>query len=147
MIGVVITRAAYLSTHTPGALQIIGMTHMPIYTLEEPWRDNLENVSCIPAGHYSVRPHGWDQNTKCHKVKCWELNHVTGRTGVLIHEGNTTNDILGCILVGLKRGTLGKLPAVLQSGPALTFLRKTIGAQPFQLTIVAPPQKKESTNG
>ncbi len=66
------------------------------YTLELPWRDNQNNISCIPVGNYvgSIRTDG---------NKGWriELAAVPNRTHVQLHVGNYPSDVLGCILVGL----------------------------------------------
>ena len=64
-------------------------------TLELPWLQNQQNVSCIPEGVY-----------QCHKITspslggCFEIENVPNRTYVRGHMGNFTSDILGCILFG-----------------------------------------------
>ncbi|WYZ18476.1 DUF5675 family protein [Flavobacterium soyae] len=65
------------------------------YTLELPWADNLNNISCIPPGQYNGvlrydKPDGW-------RI---QLEDVPERTGVQIHVGNYTSEIQGCILLG-----------------------------------------------
>ena len=66
------------------------------WSFELPWRSNDVGVSCIPEGAYS-----------CWKAKSEKfgdvvyVSGVTGRTGILIHSGNTLDDTRGCILVGL----------------------------------------------
>ena len=65
-------------------------------TLELPWKNNERRVSCIPIGTYEIKEHtspkfGWS---------LW-LQDVPNRTAILIHRGNYTRDILGCILPGL----------------------------------------------
>lgn len=65
------------------------------YTLELPWKDNLNNISCIPVGSYKGilrydKKDGW-------RI---QLENVPNRTGVQIHMGNYTTQIEGCILVG-----------------------------------------------
>ncbi|HLT87827.1 MAG TPA: DUF5675 family protein [Sphingobacterium sp.] len=65
------------------------------YTLELPWADNLNNISCIPVGTYSGL-------LRYDKTDGWriQLENVPNRTGVQIHMGNYTSQIRGCILVG-----------------------------------------------
>ncbi|WP_143165248.1 DUF5675 family protein [Flavobacterium cucumis] len=65
------------------------------YTLELPWADNSNNISCIPNGSYNGilrydKKDGW-------RI---QLDNVPNRTGVQIHMGNYTSEIQGCILVG-----------------------------------------------
>lgn len=65
------------------------------WSLELPWRSNELGVSCIPEGVYD-----------CRKVKSEKfgdvvyVSNVPGRTGILIHSGNSVTDTRGCILVG-----------------------------------------------
>lgn len=74
---------------------------MLCFTLEEPWKDNEPQVSCIPVGIYKVVRHGWEKDTTVHFKNVWRLLDVPGRQAILIHAGNTTEDTKGCILVGL----------------------------------------------
>jgi hypothetical protein len=108
---------------TLGMLEVPGLDE-PIYTLEEPWRDNMRNISCVPPGVYRCTPHN---GTKFQDV--WKLEAVPGRSYILIHAGNHTGHIEGCILVGLTHGWLGDKRAVLNSGSAINKLRKHIGTQ------------------
>ncbi len=95
------------------------------YTEELPWLDNAPDVSCIPVGAYTCSKH----NTLDHP-NTWQINAVEGRTGILIHSGNTEKDTLGCILVGLIKGSQG----VLESQNAMTYLRSVL-PDTFNLTI------------
>ena len=65
------------------------------YTLELPWKNNQNNISCIPLGTYSGI-------LRYDKIDRWriELEKVPGRTGVQIHIGNYTTETEGCVLVG-----------------------------------------------
>lgn len=92
------------------------------YTLEEPWKDNKRGISCIPTGNYICRPH---DGSKFKDV--WQICNVKDRTAILIHTGNTTADIEGCVLVGLVKGRDPKKPSVLQSKAALKLLKDFIG--------------------
>jgi hypothetical protein len=65
------------------------------YTLELPWKDNSNNISCIPEGTYNGI-------LRYDKTDGWriQLENVPNRSGVQIHMGNYTAQIEGCILVG-----------------------------------------------
>jgi hypothetical protein len=72
----------------------------PLYTCEDDWRDNAKGKSCIPAGTYVLK------RTIHHKhgIPTFEVTGVPNRSRILIHSGNTEEDVEGCILVGLSRG-------------------------------------------
>lgn len=111
-------------------LKVEGIKHDPIFTLEEPWKGNQTDISCIPVGRYKCTPH---DGPKFKNV--WKVNDVPGRDAILIHSGNTIRDIEGCILVGTRRGWLDGLPAVLHSKLALDELRDILCEKEFTLTI------------
>lgn len=64
-------------------------------TLEDPWKENKVGISCIPDGVYDVVPHSGPMFKNV-----WRLLNVPGRSGILIHAGNSEADTMGCILVG-----------------------------------------------
>jgi len=103
-------------------------------TLEEPWKDNKRGISCIPEGTYKVVPHGWG-NERVRFKRAYRLTGTAPRTAILIHTGNTTDDIEGCILVGGAHGALNGKQAVLYSLPAMERLRTLVGKNSFELTI------------
>jgi len=112
-------------------------------TAEDDWLNNAPRVSCIPAGIYTcqrvVSPkHG----------NVFEITHVPGRSAILIHSGNTENDVEGCVLVGHQYGALQvadeDVPghpvvakwAVIQSKVALAdLMARTAGLSSFQLEV------------
>lgn len=98
------------------------------YTCELPGQNNAPDVSCIPLGSYGCIPH----DSAAHR-NVWELQNVPNRIAILIHNGNTENDSLGCIVVGSQQGTLGGLPAVLNSNATLAMLQQTL---PPNFTLV-----------
>ena len=65
------------------------------FTLELPWKDNEQNISCIPEGEYKAV-----KFLSPSKGEVMLLQHVPNRTYIEIHAGNYTRQILGCILVG-----------------------------------------------
>lgn len=122
---------------TLGMLTVEGVEHSPIYTLENPWKDNKPWVSSIPAGDYAVA-----RKLSRKFGNCFEVYAVDGRTDILIHAGNTERDTSGCILVGMKAGKLfhqkeeKHLPAVLASRDAMTYLHELLkNNDNFTLTI------------
>ena len=79
------------------------------YTVEKPWADNKQNISCIPTGYCKlvrVDSPRFGANT-------WEVANVTGRSHILIHVANTSADVIGCI--GLGMGVFGQLQGVSSS--------------------------------
>lgn len=70
-------------------------------TLELPWKQNRQSVSCIPTGIYP-----------CRKIlspslgECFEIMEVPNRTYVRGHKANFTRQILGCIAFGMYHADL-----------------------------------------
>ena len=62
-------------------------------TLELPWEDNKKDISCIPAGTYTLK------HTYSPKFKrfTWEVLNVPNRTGIRLHTANEVSEIEGCI--------------------------------------------------
>lgn len=69
-------------------------------TLEEEWKDNARNISCIPEGSYICK-----RVTRPSGQVTFEITGVIGRNAVLIHPGNTEEDTKGCVLTGMEFGT------------------------------------------
>jgi len=146
-------RHAYLPDVTLGWLAVGTLR---IATLEEGWRADPDGPggqrregalteSCVPDGTYSLVPH---VSTKYpngvyalvnpalgvyHREK--PAGQKWGRVAVLIHIGNTTEDIEGCILVGKRHGKLDGRDAVLESGSTFAALRALLGEASHSLTI------------
>ncbi len=101
-------------------------------SLELPWLNNQRNVSCIPSGTYEV--------TKVHSPKFGDgtlsVNSVQGRSHILIHPGNYTSDIEGCILLGERFADLNKdnITDVINSKVTVESLKSL--ADEFTLTII-----------
>lgn len=64
-------------------------------TLELPWLNNQNQISCITPGTYKVVKHNSPS-----KGNCFHIKDVPGRSHILIHSGNYNKDTLGCVLVG-----------------------------------------------
>lgn len=100
-------------------------------TLEPPDRENVADVSSIPAQQYV-----------CSRVQSprfgetFQIMDVPGRTRVLFHSGNTESDTSGCIILGTAYGMLGDERAVLSSREAFNaFMAMMDGRDDFHLTI------------
>jgi hypothetical protein len=114
-------------------LGILCVEGMPEFcTLEEAWRDNERQVSCIPAGTYTVK--------RVNSPKfglTFEVTNVPARSNILFHSGNTHRDTLGCILIGTVFGKIDKDPAVLNSKAAFArFMQMMGGKTEAQLSII-----------
>ena len=95
------------SDHGSGGILIFRNFHC--YSLELPWKHNQRNISCIPAGTYTVNIR---QSPKYGRIY-WILE-VPDRSYILIHSGNWAGDVSrglkthtnGCILLGEYTGIL-----------------------------------------
>lgn len=91
-------------------------------TLEEPYRLNQKDVSCIPAGKYS-----WFKRLSPKRgYEVIELKDVPGRTNVQIHVGNFLKDTEGCVLVGTQRSDEGAPPSIHESKLAFRLLMAAV---------------------
>lgn len=102
-----------------------------VLTLERPWADNAQNISCIPAGRY-----------RCRRIRSpkfgntYEICDVPGRTNVLFHSGNTIEDTQGCILVGEEFSGTWDKPMLVSSQRGFGELMKYLhGMSEFDVVI------------
>jgi hypothetical protein len=124
-----LTRFESSDKQTLGKLEIDNWS---CCTLELPWRDNNQGISCIPAGTYRcVRRES--QKYGQH----WHLQAVPKRSFILIHAGNYFRQIQGCILVGLGHTDIDGdgLRDVTSSVSTLKALNKLIPGDSFTLLI------------
>jgi len=130
-----------VSSGEEGTFGVLLKDKLPLcVTLEDPWNNNKNNISCIPDGEYSCIPHN---GTKYKET--WILEEVPGRSAIVIHVGNTQKNTEGCILVGEKFGVLDGQAAILGSQNAMKILRKTLPTY-FTISIrgMVPLKKKLS---
>jgi len=107
---ITVIRHALRDTYTIGRLEINGKKFcdtledtdrglrqdMPI---EEIRQKKVYGKTAIPTGTYRVSIQYWSK----HKIYIPYLHDVPGFTSILIHNGRTAADSLGCILVGLNK--------------------------------------------
>lgn len=139
MLHLTLNRTEDTGNETIGELRVEGKPELEgkvFHTIERPWKDNENDVSCIPAGTYQFVPHGWEEDSTAHMKQVWELQEVPNREGVLIHAGNTVKDVIGCIAVGLITGEIDGHPACLESQQAIALFREYIGENSGTITIL-----------
>ena len=90
-----LVRYCYGPDHVAGLLKYGENFSQSLWTLECPWRENQVFISCVPDGSYPLVAFDSPEHPDC-----WVLTPVPGRTGILIHIGNTVTDTQGCILIG-----------------------------------------------
>jgi hypothetical protein len=111
---IVLERFAYLDDCTRGVLHVGNQSFQ---TIERPWVKNpagpggVPFQSCVPDGTYRVRAYTRPSGKKAFILSnpdlgVWEQseerpNSAWGRYLILIHPGNTVEDVVGCIAPGL----------------------------------------------
>lgn len=115
-----------------GTFGVLRVGQVPFaLTLEQPWRDNQTDISCIPPAAYICR--------RIHSNKFGETFEVQGvdrRSHILFHRGNVLADTHGCILVGEEFAVDKGTPVIAASARAFTeFMAKLTGLDEFTLEI------------
>lgn len=103
-------------------------------TLELPWKNNQNRISCIPLGFYICR---WTYS-KGLKKETYEVQAVPKRAGIRIHSGNFHRQILGCILLGSQHKDINfdaELD-IIHSGATIKLFNEIMMKQDFQLQII-----------
>jgi len=96
-------------------------------TLENPWKNNQPDISCIPTGVYPVQRYQAQRDWLQKYNPVLKVLNVPGRTGILFHPGNKVEHTEGCILVGLALGTESE-PSIVQSVQAFRRLQNLVEA-------------------
>lgn len=104
-------------------------------TLELPWKENRNRISCIPPGTYKCRFYNSPS-----KGEVLLLYNVPERSYIEIHIGNYNRDILGCIIVGYEWRDIDgdRLMDVVNSRVAFSRLKNLLrssGQEEFELEI------------
>jgi hypothetical protein len=96
-----------------------------LFTVERPWAGNQPRTSCIPEGIYTLRKRTSpivDRTSGGKYKQGWEVCDVVNRSLIMIHAGNTMDDLLGCIAPGTALGMVNGKWAVSSSRPAMDTL-------------------------
>jgi hypothetical protein len=132
----VITRLKDDGMQTLGAATLYNglLRVFDFVTLEPSWKDNQRQISCIPAGRYTVTP----RNSPRYKDH-FHVKDVNGRDWILIHQGNFRRDSTGCLLVGREFSDLNKDGFLDITASRLTLeILLQLAPEGFILDIVAP---------
>lgn len=117
--------------------QVVLPSGKVIKSIERPWINNRPNISCYPSGTYLAK---WLERSGSGRYKrCWHVQRVPKRSGILWHVGNLVRHSKGCTLPGMRHGKLGGLPAVLSSGAGLNLMRRELEGQDFILVVARMP--------
>lgn len=78
--------------HEDGLIEFIGAC------IERGWRNNQNNVSCVPEGTYELRL----EHSPRFRKDLWELYGVPNRSECKFHSANYWSQLNGCIALGVK---------------------------------------------
>jgi len=115
----------------------------PYQTIEEEWRENRPNISCIPTGVYTCVRSTFHRGG----YPTFEVTGVPGRTLIKVHRANTEEDLQGCIGIGLSLGVLKvkdedsrqmvhKLAALSTRKGFDAWMKSLLGVNQFDLHVV-----------
>lgn len=93
MADITLTRFLYAADATLGIM--VRNDLVIACTVERPWANNLNKVSCIPTGLYQC-----DSFISPHNGNVWLLKDVPNRAMIEIHSANFAYELEGCIAVG-----------------------------------------------
>jgi len=125
----ILKRVAFTEYGTFGVLLNNGIPF--VLTLERPWLDNREDVSCIPEGVYTCTRY-----SSAKYPDTFQVLNVPDRTGILFHKGNLDDHSKGCILIGEMFDPYKDEPAILSSAKGFKeFMEILKDRQSFELQI------------
>lgn len=147
IVNIIISRFSSDVQGTKGnlSLYVNGTKEFECKTMELPWFNNTQSISCIESGQYMCEH--WHSAKYSHVI---HVKDVLNRSYVLTHSGNYAGSkqhgykthSAGCILVGKYHGTYKGQKGVFSSRPTLTTLMDTIGdIQKIQMNIIGIPFK------
>ncbi len=130
-------RLARIATGDLGTSGVLVDGQVPVcLILEEPWRSNQTNVSCIPAGDYLAK-----RIISPKFGETFEITRVPQRSEILFHRGNWAgtgelDSTKGCLLNGLEFGQVKGQFAVKGSKKAFEkFMKHMDGIDSWWLSI------------
>lgn len=122
-----LTRFVSASDRTIGRFEYEGET---FWSVERPWLNNKPFESCIPDGTYSMRR----RDSPRFGPDMWEIFGVPNRTHILVHAGNWSHSVVGCVALG--SSLFGDLSGVASSRKAIDeFYAMTEGKTVEEIVI------------
>ncbi len=115
------------ATCTLGHLSVDGFSCV---TIERPWLNNLESVSCIPVGVYPMKLGRYHRGNQGRGYPAYELLDVPDRTLIKIHSANRAAQVRGCIAPGESVAPIDGDVAVTNSRNTLTDFMAAMADQP-----------------
>lgn len=124
----------YLNRLTDNGTQTTGQLwykdKLMACTLELPWKDNKNKISCIPKGTYKVV-----RRNSAKYGDHFHLLDVPKRSYILIHHANYHHDLLGCIGVGKEFRYLDK-DAHIDITSSRDTMKKLLNDLPLEFELV-----------
>lgn len=128
-----------METSEQGTFGKISVGGVSFFTGELPWRENKNDLSCIPEGAYLCK---WTLSPRFKRFT-YELVKVPKRIAIRAHSANFCGakdkgykfQLNGCIALGEKLGFMDGQKALLLSAPAVRRFEKIMNKEPFMLEI------------
>ena len=126
-----LTRDLMRADCTLGRIQV-GETFYE--TMELPWLNNQQGISCVPQGDYQLFRHNSEAHPRTWALVNPKLNVIhypqDGASGcrslILIHIANYAAELRGCIGVGMARVFIGHTWMVQQSARAMAAIQAAL---------------------
>jgi len=132
-------REVWLRRFPSTAHGTLGKLFLPsglvLCTIEPPWQNNQQSISCIPEGRYPVK------RDKSGVHQYYRVTDVPARSDIEIHianyfinPGSGHQELAGCIAPGMEFN-LKRVAGVKRSREACESLLKEMGDEDFYLNI------------
>jgi len=92
---------------TLGKCTVYDENNKPIFSalsLERGWRNNMNNISCVPLGRYPLIL----EFSNRFQTDLWELKNVPNRSETKLHSANFFFQLSGCIALGRSLDDINK---------------------------------------
>ena len=92
---------------TLGKCTVYDENNKPIFSalsLERGWRNNMNNISCVPLGRYPLIL----EFSNRFQTDLWELKNVPNRSECKFHSANYWFQLNGCIALGRSLADINK---------------------------------------